>query len=1024
MLRVSALSDIVTVEPILKERLSLRSFLNPEENPEKIQNYIPVSSAVKIMTEIVKRSSATSKDRSHLIFGMPGMGKSYLAILLANLLGRDPENEEVTKLVDSLSEVDPELKQVMKEVRLPRKRFLILPLEQLTDKESFKVSLMASLNGALWREKIEYIPPVSGFLNEIFSDTINQIKNVAGLQGIAIIVDSASTFLAKPQEELVEFAEFCRQSSFPCVLVFLASMSRQEAAKLDGKPFDRVHNFSLITGHYEFEENIIAKKVLRFLKSDDEEELLNEKDIKPLTALMKKRELFSEKDEEWIEKVVLGGCYPIHPITLYSLPRLSEKVGNDERNFRTFFLDDVPGTLKNMIQNMAFYQPNRRLSLYSLDSLMAYFERNIRAHPDYSGYLELIEKMRPQVIDLPFSLRIMRLLAALHIMDNSRLPRTTETIIDSLHITKREESKVQETLEVLIDKGILEYDEENDTYSLGEHPPEKKLEDVKEKVREQVKKTFDQAAFLSRMYELKKGYPVRFNNERATDKAILMRFSKPEEILAGQKIKTETESLYEPGRKEYIADMILHYVLPSTRDDIDKVREFAMSGKLNDAPVLLAVPKKMPEWIEICHEEEVIRRILLYETPFCEPDYAFRGELEQKEKELEEQVNKELEGFLGAENFSWHWKTGVKEDLAQGKEEEYFSDVFEDLFKMFPKIGEGGIARHMETGEAVSSRHEAEKILLTPGNTITISKETPTPPEILIKKWLIETEFLKKVSENDTTETYSFNVPDEDSPLFDIWHYCHVNLVGNERGKKLTKGEDLTTKLFQPPYGLPRSLIEFLFAYFSKGYPGHIHIYPNRHELPGDLPSFDIMPQALNPENIATMVLDPTTWAILYFECRDEEKELLDIILKQASPGAKLDPAKPIFDQVKEKVISWYESLPPVTKTARDLENSHAIELMALLKDENRVADTEKFLLEHMLSAMGFDPRQFNWMEDMPEFKTRLENAFAEINDYEKELGNNLESAICAIFGCIEPGELKERLKKWKGGLYSKTYQD
>ncbi|MCL5036714.1 MAG: hypothetical protein M1269_06290 [Chloroflexi bacterium] len=1023
MLKVSALSDIVAVEPVLEERLSLRTFLNPEENTEKLKAYTPISSAVKVLADIIRASGTTSKDRSHLIFGMPGIGKSYIAVLLANLLGRDPGEDEVKELVSSLSGSEPDLKKVMDEVRLPRKRFLILPLEQLTDKESFKVSLMAALNGVLWREKIEYIPPVSGFLNEIFTDTINQVKNVAGLQGIAIIVDSASGFLAKQQEELAEFAEFCRQSSFPCVMVFLASMSREDAAELDGKPFDRVHNFSIVTGKYEFEENIIGKKILHFLKPDDEEELINEKDIKPLLSLMESKGLFSEKDEEWRKKVVLDECYPMHPISLYALPRLAQKVANDDKNFRTFFLDDVPGTLKNMIQNMAFYQPNKRLALYPLDSLMAYLERNIKAHPVYKSYLEIIEKMRPQVIDLPFSLRIMRTLAALHIMDNSRLPRNAETIMDALHITKREETKVQDTLEALIDKGVLELDDDTGTYSLGEPGPEMKLEEIMEKVKDQVRTTFDQAAFLSRMYELKKGRPASFNDKRRTDKAILMKFSKPDEIFATKKIQTETESLYEPGRKEYIADVILHYVLPSAGDEIEKVCSAAATDKLKEEAILLAVPKKMPEWIEVCQDQEVIRRVLLYESPFCENDYSGRSELEEKAGALAGRVNKELEGFLSADNFFWCWKGDIKDNLPAGGEEEYFSRIFESYFSKFPEIAEGGIAMHAETEDATKARHEAEKILLSPGKKIKLSKGSSSPGENLIKKWLIEPGLLTKVSEDESGGTYVFGKPAENSPLFDLWNYLHFVLVGKERGKKLVMGEDLTSSLFRSPYGLPRSLMEFFFAYFVKGFNGHIHVYQNRRELPKNLPGDDVVPMIITPENLAAMMLDPTDRAVLYFECRDEERELLDYILKLASPGASLDPEKPAFEQVKEKLLEWYDLLPGVTKTSRDLENPHAGALLALLRDTAKTGNAEDLLMKHIMTAAGIDPSQFNREEDLPVLKERLEKAFGDINNYEVELSNSLESAVCSIFGCIDPKDLKGRFKAWEKVLYRDTFE-
>ncbi|MEM2126122.1 MAG: hypothetical protein QXQ53_06985, partial [Candidatus Methanosuratincola sp.] len=55
-----------------------------------------------------------------------------------------------------------------------------------------------------------------------------------------------------------------------------------------------------------------------------------------------KQRLFPELDEEQIQDWIVKGAYPLHPLTVYALPRLSNKVAQNERTLFTFLTADDP----------------------------------------------------------------------------------------------------------------------------------------------------------------------------------------------------------------------------------------------------------------------------------------------------------------------------------------------------------------------------------------------------------------------------------------------------------------------------------------------------------------------------------------------------------------------------------------------------------------------------------------------------------------------------------------------------------
>lgn len=69
------------------------------------------------------------------------------------------------------------------------------------------------------------------------------------------------------------------------------------------------------------------------------------------------------------ENIIVKGCFPLAPLTVYTLVKISEKVGQNERTVFTFMSNDEPNTLARFVKN----HTENSDTLVSADMIFDYF---------------------------------------------------------------------------------------------------------------------------------------------------------------------------------------------------------------------------------------------------------------------------------------------------------------------------------------------------------------------------------------------------------------------------------------------------------------------------------------------------------------------------------------------------------------------------------------------------------------------------------------------------------------------------
>ena len=244
---------------------------------------------------------------------------------------------------------------------------------------------LAQYNKASYKEFVDLYPELTAGSSfdtfqgldpvEAYVEVANRIGDM-GYSGLYVVYDEFSKFLESsiadaPIEDiklLQDFAEACDRSSDTAQMHILLICHKDISNYIDEKLSKRkVDGWRGVSGRF---EHIEVAPSMR-----DSYELMDAV-IKPkkgyLSSVKKEyADKFTEisnryKDTQLFREVdagtVMDGCFPLHPVTSFCLPRISEKVAQNERTLFTFLAanerDSLPQLLKKTDEaGLAFIKP-------------------------------------------------------------------------------------------------------------------------------------------------------------------------------------------------------------------------------------------------------------------------------------------------------------------------------------------------------------------------------------------------------------------------------------------------------------------------------------------------------------------------------------------------------------------------------------------------------------------------------------------------------------------------------------------
>ncbi len=551
--------------------------------------------------------------------------------------------------------------------------------------------------------------PFLGFdVVELYEKVVDKLQT-KGYDGVYIIYDEFSKYLESSIASatisdiklLQDFAEKCDRSGNKQIHLMLIC-HKDIANYIDNSlPKEKVDGWRGVSGrfkhinlHNNFSQmyeiiSAVIKKDKAFWNKFCEE---NKDRFDDLTQRFTLNGVLDEKDENMVQTAIKG-CYPLHPISTFILPRLSEKVAQNERTLFTFLSSDQKYTLSAFLKTAEGDFP-----MLTPDYIYDYFEPLLRKEP-YTSETHKLYKLTSNVLRKvePDSLgaKIIKTISLIYIIEQfEKLPPIFNIIADTFKDSVGDTKEISKVLSELIDKECIVYLKRSNNYlklkeSSGVDIPGEIIKTIeKNKSALSVKEILNKSTFDSYMY------PTRYNDENEITRYFDFIFIDSNEFWAVENWERKIEGTD--------ADGVVYAIIPNSQEEIDIIKKALLSGQHNHNRIVFVVPNIYTEIEKIAYEYSAVKQLksLVVDDDLLSDEYDIYME--------------DLEEVIGSFIFSYvRPETGGAEYFYMGEKKNLYrkaqisallSDICERIYPYTPIINNESINKNVLPTVAINSR--------------------------------------------------------------------------------------------------------------------------------------------------------------------------------------------------------------------------------------------------------------------------------------------------------------------------------
>jgi len=1009
-----------------------------------IANYLTKNSGSGDFEMIFRRLKEKDPDKTAEIYSIRESGKPYLIILLESYDPDGAENALLKGLKDALTkESIPEetLKtsyhsalgkieewEREKPIFIEEMKKMLETKDQ--DIDTVKDGLRALKEDAyrLFKElhrkitRHDFIPEYNERSAKIYLDISELLIRESRYKGIAIIWDQFNEHLertrpgdlSKEVSFLRDFTEKIERSGENQMHLILISHNPPHTYVQGRISKEALDNWITFEGRV---------KQLPLTAVDEAEELIGyaitklretekwrriEKQIERDTGTIDKimeLGLYPEKDRKWIVETVCKGGFPLHPVTTYCLPRISDIVGQAERTMFTFFEEEIKGGgLSGFINKTPIPKAGDKLIFYTADRLFDFFKEAIENTPETHHIIKNYSEAMSRVKDTKdvITQRLMKALVIIntiktrHPISFSATPQNLSLLLDVEDYRIKPLLNSLKVSEVLWAKATGEYD-----FRVGE-------------LISNFRDDFERAKI-----SLPWDNPIlTLESEYAPSDIIARRYEKTYRVtrrLFAKYIDVEglnNISVYEDQIVNGYKDAIVLYVVAESNEEIEEAKRKAVNIK--NLQIVIAIPKQPLKIYDTLKNIKALK--LLERRP------AYISEDTQSYREWKDRYDSEKQG-LDAEISNWkaianlYWFSGGEGLETASKRDVDIADVI--MFKVFNKTP---IVEHDKMANRWMQDQKSDRINLN-SQILDVKKDRidyvwkgRTPAEKTILEQTFKPQEMVKIERKGNSDYYEIIEPATE-PMKEIWSLMKKHLTESGPHAEFFK---LVKELQLSPYGLSPRVIELFISAFFRLYPNRFTIKTKRTRHS----QFEL--REFIGDSIYEIVNDPDPDKVI-IEYREklplEEDYLLSIndIVSPEKDWGKL----PIIDGVGLLLVEWFQNIPTVTKYAIDL-TSKCKRFLEKIDKVNKDADLKELLFKKLPIALGINRDIAIWGKDnLKNFESCLKEVVNELNQYPYRVVEKTVSIFAEIFDVKRETkfDVMEKIKNWYGELDASVKQ-
>ncbi len=858
-----------------------------------LESYILTSSALQNIVNITNIcNSHENSNKAWSLIGPYGSGKSSFALYLSNLL-TNPNSLKNNLALNKLKEINPELRHTIN--NHIKKSLGYCEVLLTGHPESLIVAFLKALKNSVSSYYAKYsinnkkdyldIDSLLKYKEINTSSIIPIINNIqktikqSGGKGLLIIIDELGNFLeyaARHESSdiflLQLLAEIAYTTDKSRILLFvllhqafdqygvnLSPKLKNEWTKIQGRyetvPFIETTVQSLHVMSQFFEQKLPATK-LQIIKNKTKSIInkLKNSDFLPTS-------LNSTKLTELLAK-----CYPLHPVTSLLLPKLCQKIAQNERSLFGYLSSNNPFGLTKKMEILEFGKFIMPADIYDYFINGQILTNDLQTQRIYSEVIIALERITDESY---IEVNLLKTIGLFNISGNTRA---------SEDVLKLCTSRFEDSINSLMSKSIVTYRKFSSEYRIWQGSDFDLMQSLSKEIAqlttiniaEEITKMSVFFPFVAKRYSIEKHSlfyfePIFINvSEYKNTKA---QNDKPRVIFCLSDNKQD---------KITFKDNLINYF--SGQD---------ICVFLNNSADIKKISKERIALENIYSKEAVIQQDPVIQREF--KTYLINAR--QQESNLFKQIIENPSECL------WHWN-GLRSIKKKRELQSLLSKVLEYAFNSAPIIKNELINRDNPSSQAMSGRKKLLLALLQKNNIEDLGI-TGFPAE----KSMYLSVFKDSGMHSSMNNKWQIQPP-TDEKFLKVWRIIEVFFNSLQQPKNLS---ELDAILTSNPYGIKKPVLAFFYISFYLYKKNEIAVYEDRIYVP-----------YFTPEHLERFLKRPETFNFQQFKIGKVTQNLIQEYEESLLGGKKVSAIQDLF----KAMAVFFRDVPDYTSQTQNISGT------------------------------------------------------------------------------------------------------
>ena len=428
--------------------------------------------------------------------------------------------------------------------------------------------------------------------------------------------------------------------------------------------------------------------------------LKNEERFTSLTERFKNNRVLGQNDLGSLN-VIVKDCYPLHPISTFILPRLSEKVAQNERTLFTFLSSDNKYTLNTFLDNT-----KEEFPLLTPDYIYDYFEVLFRKEiytSDIHKLYRLTSNVLRRLENYSLSAKIIKTISLIYMIEQfERLPPTIDIIIDTFADTVNDITEINNVLKELIEKECIVYLKRSNGYLKIKESSGVDIPTEINRIIEKNKAVISVKDILNKSTFDKYIYPTAYNDEMELTRYFDLNFIDSDEFYSVNDWERKIEDLRSDG--------VIYAIIPKNSYDIENIKKIVSTNNYGHERVLFVLPKEFFDIEKIAYEYYAVK--LLKNT--INDDELLSDEYDIFIDDLDEVISSYMASYIRPETGRVEFYYCGKKILFKRKAQisSMLSEICYKTYPHTPIVNNETINKNIITSAALNSRNKVISGLL------------------------------------------------------------------------------------------------------------------------------------------------------------------------------------------------------------------------------------------------------------------------------------------------------------------------